>query len=502
VTTAVKSEYSYREFCDYARRFNQVELLAAIARTAIALPDDWAQKPKFRRTPPWSLAALAKASIMHGNRHRSTPVRPGNVPDGCAIYSNPTMEELKIAGSDPVFNFLVRTAYEQFPCQEAVYHELARAEAFFNGYSGRKELEVVNEAALIELFGAPVREAVGAAFVLWVSTTFNGGFFDPAWLGQDDFAEILQEVPREHVESVVATSFATDIDGFKQMAVGAPILPGLERYTFNPLTARPLLRLDDGRFLAPVPQLIMHRLSPIEQYYEGVGRLRWGEAFTRDLGELLEDYIGRQLKTLPGVAVHAEILYGGKRKNEKRSVDWIVVFDDLVLLVDAKATRLAAAPRAGAEETKSRVSKALSYGFEQIDRTHQLILDGADGFSQLPTDRPFVGLVATLDPWYVTNSGFARDFLHQPRIPALVGSVRSIEMLVAFGQRRPASEPLKVISGDFEMSTWDFGTSLARFVKPTDANPILDAAWETFPFNPALRQLYPPHETPDPQSGS
>jgi len=486
VTTLVKSEYSYREFCEYARYFNQADLLAAIARTATALPDDWITKPDFRRTPPWTLAALAKASIVHGNRHGSTPVRPGTVPFGCAIYSNPTREELKIADSDPVFNLLVRTAYQQFPYQESRYEELARAEALFDGYSGRKQLEVVNEAAVIELFGAPVREAVGAAFILWASTMLNGGVFDPAWLGQEPFSAVLQEVPREHVESVINTSFVTDLDGFKQMAASAPVLPGLERYMFNPLTARPLLRLDDGRLLAPVPQLILHRLSPIEQYYEGVRRLGWGEAFTRDLGELFEDYVGRQLGTLPGATVHAEISYGGKRKNEKKSVDWIVVFDDLVLLVDAKATRLAAGPRAGDEETKARVSKALSRGFEQIDRTHQLILDRADGFSHLPTDRPFVGLVATLDPWYITNSGLARDFLHQPRIPSLVGSARSIETLVAIGQRRPASETLKLISGDSEMSTWDLDTSLARFAEPTDNNPILDAAWDTFPFNPSL----------------
>ena len=386
MTTPVKSEYSYHEFCDYARRFNQVELLAAIARTAVALPDDWVKKPAFRGTPPWALAALAKASIVHGNQHRSVAVKPGDVPFGCAIYSNPTMEELKIAASDPVFDLLLRVAYQQFPYQESAYEELARAEAFFNGYSGRKQLEVIDKDAVIELLGAPVREAVGVAFMLWASTMLHGGFFDPAWLGQDNFAEVLQEVPSEQVESVIDTSLATDFDGFKHMAASAPVLPSLERYMFNPLTARPLLRLEDGRLLAPVPQLILHRLSPIEQYYQGVDR--WGDPFARDMGELLEDYVGRQLRTLPGATVYSEISYGGKHNTEKKSVDWIVEFDDLVLLVDAKATRLAAAPRAGAETTQAAVTRALSRGLNQIDTTHQLILSGAAGFfTCLPTVR-------------------------------------------------------------------------------------------------------------------
>ena len=39
------------------------------------------------------------------------------------------------------------------------------------------------------------------------------------------------------------------------------------------------------------------KLSPIELYYPGMKR--WGQAFSRDMGELMEDYIGRQLATLP-----------------------------------------------------------------------------------------------------------------------------------------------------------------------------------------------------------
>jgi hypothetical protein len=75
---------------------------------------------------------------------------------------------------------------------------------------------------------------------------------------------------------------------------------------------------------------IGRKLSPIELYYLGIKR--WGPAFTRDMGKLQEDYIGRQLATLPGAQVHPEVTYTEK-KNAIDGVDWIVVFDDLVLLV-------------------------------------------------------------------------------------------------------------------------------------------------------------------------
>jgi hypothetical protein len=91
---SVKRYYSYREFCDYARRFNQVDLLSAIARTAVALPDS-ASDPRYRRTLPCALAGLAKASICHGNRYRSTTVRLDTIARACHMYNNLAPEELE-----------------------------------------------------------------------------------------------------------------------------------------------------------------------------------------------------------------------------------------------------------------------------------------------------------------------------------------------------------------------------------------------------------------------
>lgn len=481
MTVIAKSEYTYRDLCDFARRFNQIELLTRIAQAAVALPVEGADNPAYRRTPPWALAALAKASIMHGNPYRTRSASPKDVTIGCAIYNNINITTHR--PNDPALNLLVRMAYEQFPWRQLSQEDLARVESLFDGYSGRKQLGVLDEAAVSELLGAPVKVAVRVAIMLIGIAKYTGGFFDLALLDRDDFTKILKVLPREQIESVINTSLVTDFADFKKRAAGAPPLANLEQYMFNPLTARPLLRLDDGRLLAPVPQLIASRLSPIELYYEGLKR--WGTPFTRDMGDLLEDYVGRQLRSLPDVTVHAEIVYGGKTGKEKKSVDWIVVFDDLVLLVEVKSTRLKAGARAGAAETQKAVATTLSEAFEQIDCTHQLILDGVEQFSHLPIDRPYLGLVATLDPWYITNSTFARDFLHQPQIPSLIGSVGNLEALVAVGQRRSASEILQLITGDTEMSTWDLDASLSGFCEPTDSNPILEAIRKTYRFSPA-----------------
>jgi hypothetical protein len=472
-------EYTYKEFSDYARRFNQEDLLTAVAQLAAALPDDVSELP-YRTTPPWALAGLVKASICEGNPYRSTGVRPKDILVGCHMYNNLLTHELHQPGLNSAFNILACIAYEQFPYQESIFEEMARPELFFGDYSGRKQLEVISEESLTDLLGAPVRTAVAVALILYASTRENAGFFDPAWLDLPMFAKVLDVIPRERILAVIDSVFAGSVEQFKQQATEAPLLPYLERYLFNPLTARPLLRLRDGRLLSPVLQAIGRKLSPIELYHLGIKR--WGQAFARDMGKLLEDYIGRQLANMPGVEVHPEVAYTEK-KNVIDSVDWIVVFDDLVLLVEAKATRTPAAARAADVTAQGTYQATLGKAFKQINRTYGALQAGVSAFDHVPKDRLMLGLVATLDPWYMANS-MAREFLPTTDIPTMVASAREVEHLVGIGQRRSVSGILsEIMRPDDERQTWELGTALGSFDEPTDRNPLLDEAWGRLPFD-------------------
>jgi len=86
-------EYTYKEYSDYARRFNQDGLLTAVAQRAASLSDD-ASEMAHRATPPWALAGLARASICHGNAYRSTLVHPNDILIGCHMYNNLVTHEL------------------------------------------------------------------------------------------------------------------------------------------------------------------------------------------------------------------------------------------------------------------------------------------------------------------------------------------------------------------------------------------------------------------------
>ncbi|CAI7978106.1 conserved hypothetical protein [Frankia sp. Hr75.2] len=477
----MKDQYSYQEFCDYVRRFNQEELLATVATVALALPGK-VTEPGYIQTPPWALTNVVRASICHGNRYRSTSVKPGEIATACEMYMSPSDEEIEPLSTDPLSGFFVRTAYEQFSYQESnPFADMARPLCVFEDYSGRKKLKVVTKDALAELIGAPLPIAVGVAQMLHVSAAANNGYFDPAWMDQKNFAAVLDFLPRDKILGVVDSVFAHSMEEFKQQNTETTVSPILRRYQFNPLTARPLVRLQDGRLLAPVPQLIPRKLSPIELYY--VGLKRWGSPYADEMGELFEDYLGRQLSLLPDVTVHPEITYRYK-KNNVQSVDWIVVAPDLVILIEAKAGRVPAPARA-ADESAERdyYSKILGGAFRQINRACSAIREGVPEFDKIPTDRPVIGIVGTLDSWYMANSLPVRSFLPETDVPTLVSPITDIENLVTVGQRTPASKILAAILSDDERRTWDLNVALGDLYVDGDQNPLLRDAWGRLPFS-------------------
>ena len=63
----------------------------------------------------------------------------------------------------------------------------------------------------------------------------------------------------------------------------------------------------------PGPYLAL--ATPWGVYFTGLNRYR--ERFAHDLGHLFEQYIGRQLRLLPGAQVLGEVSYGPARSRRK-----------------------------------------------------------------------------------------------------------------------------------------------------------------------------------------
>jgi hypothetical protein len=288
----------------------------------------------------------------------------------------------------------------------------------------------------------------------------------------------LKVIPKSTIESVIQTTYSVDVEEFRARDSLAPVDPLLPQYTFNPLTDRPFIHMLDGRYLAPLPELITRKLSPIELYYAGVER--FGEPFSRDMGELFEDYIGRQFATLPGSTVVSEIEYGSKKERTK-SVDWFVTTGSNLLLVEAKASRFTLSTRIGGDNLETQLKGTVGKAFSQINRTHQALVDGKLG-DTVPPGLRSIGLVATLDSAYGMNNVWVRELLPIADIPIVVASASEIEMLVAIGQRQDIGPILEAII-DGDLATWNLGIALQGHYEPTDQNPLHEASWVKYPWN-------------------
>lgn len=282
------------------------------------------------------------------------------------------------------------------------------------------------------LLGCSLVEFVGVTQLLMAAAAPNRGRFDPAWMERDDddvksLSEIFDPAVTRHV---LRSHLAAGVNTFKARDTATPSID--RRFSFSPLLDTPVVAGLGPDLLMPIPDFLAWKPTPSGLAHAGMAR--WGEAFARDLGRLFEAYVGRLLHLLEGVDVYPEIVYRMPRKQQGKSVDWIVVFPGLVLLVEAKARRSTEALRSGSAGAAAALQQTFDKGNVQLDNTFALMTTGTPEFAHIPADRPIVGVVVALDDFHVANSAFHLP-MYSPatRLPSLAVSADELEGIVGLG---------------------------------------------------------------------
>ncbi|TWF92357.1 hypothetical protein FHX80_12677 [Streptomyces brevispora] len=461
------------------RRHRPSALLPLIAQASAAysLESSWLQSPYGKYTP-WALADAARVSLAYGNEYR----KDADDTDLLRIldmYSHLEDHLFRSEDEDALGRWMLRASGEQMIYQEPVFQELARTAAMLTQTAGSREARCLRPGWGEELLGASLSHYVGIAQLLWGSAISCAGRFDPDSLKTPGAERICTEVPAKTIMSVTEKHFATDTAAFRQTNEQARMTrdPLLRRYEYNPLRGTPLLKGYGPGFLAPVSDLIPAKASPLGIYYTGV--TRFGNAFAQDLGDLFEAYVGRQLALLPETTVEPEIIYG---QNQARSVDWIVVLEELVLLVEVKSVRPTAHLRLATEQRVSEVQRMLGRAFEQIDNTAALISSGRREFAGVPAGRPVHGLVVTMEPFHIVNAPGQRPHLPDTTVPVTVCSISELENLVTITDA-PLGQLLLERAGDAQRSTYALREALSGHTHARNA--VLDAGWDSYPWRQA-----------------
>lgn len=362
-----------------------------------------------------------------------------------------------------------------------MFEEIARSHALLVEGLRHVDTEIVSRSSLEELGGGmPLGDAIGATFVLQVGAYRNAGIYDPKWLDQENFRDVLELYPRQNLEAT-ASRLTVTCDQFREdFAKNSHGDKHLARYDYNPLARTPFVRLNHGLTVSPAPRLIMRTVTPGGLFYPGIAR--FGNAFAKDLGVLFEHYIGRNLRLIDGADIYPEITYGPRK--DMKSIDWFVVLPRLVLLVECKLKRLGLLGRAGDEPLFKDLNNSVRRAYGQLARSVENLAANTPELSSIPTDRPFLAMVVSAEPMYtgsafLVESGLTTISAGRIRdVPVAAVNARDIEVLAT---HEAGVEDIFLTI----LSNHEPGTAISlRDVRPKAGrnNPILENAWGAYPF--------------------
>lgn len=473
---------SHVDFRQRVRRYRPSDLLPALASHSADRAVRNVREPERERYSdvPWAVAAIARDSIQFGNEHRHGKVSADTVARLISAF-NQSFDEP--ADSDPA-GFLTAMAYEQLPLQESEFEEMSRVQALF------LDPTLGPVAPWEDMFGMPLSDALRAAFILRGWVTFNGGLFDRSIAGLPQVREIFERAaPQEQIFSI-ASQLTSTVTEAKAVADAAPPLPAhLQRYTLNPLVSHPLVDLGARGIWAPLPALVDRALYPGNLYYRGIKM--WEKPFADALGARVEAYVGRQLGLIATAEdLHPEVTYS-EGKHKKKSIDWIWVTPQAVILVECKSARLTLGARAGDATLPEITTRYLTHAREQLDCTAALIRSRQPPFDRFPDDRPIVGLAVTSESFYLANSNMP-EYGPRSRIDSMTVSLRELERWTCLGATA-AVDALLATFQDVERRRWSFETVLQN--APSDKrNPILAEGWTHLDFVERQVARTPPRE--------
>jgi len=332
----------------------------------------------------------ARESILWGNDHQRADVTSDALRELFNASNN--IFELDMTPDDPtaedVLGLLVRLAYQQFASQLSEFQEVTRSHPMLVDGTSEIPLDVLTEQSWVDILGGSLGQVVGATFFLQAAARVGRGWIDLDELDRDDLKPVLDLWPREVIERRALDLTAT-FEEFKTAYQSVRQPPtGFEQYAYNPLARTPLIRMPEGRLLAPQPDLILATVSPSGLYHAGGRVYGYGTGFTSDFGRLNEYYVGKQLRAIAaGVAVHPEIVYF-ERKQELKSVDWFLDLPGVLVLFEAKAGRLDAVERVAVQDYLHKTRELVGKAIRQLQRSSDAIDAGRPEFAHLSADNP------------------------------------------------------------------------------------------------------------------
>ncbi len=418
------------------RRQDRDSLLVLAANITAKIARD--EVPDFvsrRGITPWNIADVARTALAWSRFQRPT-ISDDDFQRLCLMDANISDDA---QDSDPhhteqFSRTLARLFFEQFSGQRSVLAEFARTILLY-GSASEKPPVFDPEAMTPGWFesvtdGLTLDQYVESVFLISVGAQKSRGKFDPSWLDGPAFAELREVIDRDAVRRTFNEHLLADVKAFKRANRDfQDSLPaGLKRFAFNPLANTPFIEGVADVPIAPWVQAIIAKALPPAIYFLGWKAL--GDGFTHDLGHVFQHYVGRQLRLVEGErTVIPEAAYG-TRRNRKDSNDWFLDLPGLLVLIECKARQPIESLRTASEDWLRSVEESIGKGIKQLNRSNRDLGAIATVENRIDEAKPRIGLVVTLEPFYLNQNWLIREHLPTADLPVGVISISELESLV------------------------------------------------------------------------
>jgi hypothetical protein len=466
----------YAQFKQRVRSFRRDDLLREIAALAVALAQAEAGHTPSLNLPnvvaEWSLAGIARTALTSANNFRNRTPTVGDLVRLCSEYVNVSDPDIDSpAGSDRLRHVMARITYEQFGFGYSLMEGIGRTLTLLLDHSDDCPGAPAAED-WAEVLGVPLEHFMRVGFGLHVAILSNGGGIDRSTLLMDHVMPVFSPLGPDQVSAVIDRYFARTVDQLRADGQAREV-PQYEKWSPNPLQATPLIYLG-GKLIGTVPRWIADRVTPTGLYYIGLDA--FGTSFTDALGCAFEKYVGTQLALLNHAVVHPEVVFGSP---ERRTVDYFLVTDRAVLLIEVKAARPILASRMGLVSADDDFAAKIGHARDQIDTTALLLDDGHPALSHIPRDRPTFGLIITLEPWHLAETFLYEDLLTGARVPIAVTSAHALETVApTLADRADTGDRLLQAFSRPPPAPPMFRNAIDGL--STVSNPLLQACWDRF----------------------
>ncbi|HCS59924.1 MAG TPA: hypothetical protein DIW46_00785 [Microbacterium sp.] len=423
----------YLQYKNAIRRIDRSSLLKACGIASARIEADGLTPGANQPFSHWAIVDIARVALAHAGPH---PIVADQALLGylCSLHLNiddPVMHEEPTSS----VGVILRITYDQFPWQLDVLSTFARVLNLFGpeaSWPSGKQPSVMTGGWFLRLFGVDIETYVAAIFVAFSGAASNGGSFDQGWLENDAFRRFGERFDVDAVRGVIDRHLTIGLTEFKDANAEAEsrVPPSLRKYAFNPLRDKPFIVGILPQPFAPNVRAVLDKISPLSIFYSGIST--FGNGFSTDLGHVFEAYVGNQLRLLGFDNVVPEVKYHNGH-DLVDSIDWFVLLEDFLLLIECKSTRPDESMRLGALDLAKSMQRQIGKGIDQINKTYSFLTEIASQETRIEASKKVIGIVVTLEDHFAASS-IVRPDLTTADVPTTVLSVRELEQLMTLEQ--------------------------------------------------------------------